>query len=305
MDFSALEAYVMVCHEGKMSRAAERLFLSKQTLSVMIKRIEAEMEAELLVRTGTGVEMTREGKRFYEYAQQILTQWRLCNAELKAMKASGRERLCVGFGYMVWNFFTREMGEAFERGCPEAELKAEGGLSRELLRKLDDGQLDMVITCMQSERHEQYDCELLRVMDVWITMATEDALAAKPVLTPEDLADRKLLYPDSGADFLAQFCQFLEGIGIRVQPGLMPAGNFLHHLRTVREEGALKLGNSFYNAMIPSVEGFVNKPLVYDGPAKMPGISVYALMPAGKPRSVAAQRFLSFLTEKMGETPRA
>lgn len=227
-----------------MSRAAEKLFLSKQTLSVIIKRIEQEMDTRLLVRTSTGVTMTPAGKRFYEYAQLILTQWKACGAELKSMKASARTRLCVGFAYMIWNFFTQEMREAFEHICPEAELAVEGGLSRDLLAKLDDGLLDMVITCMQSERYAQYDCELLRTMDVWVTMTAEDALASKPELTPEDLAGRKLLYPDSGAAFLAQFCQFLEGLGIGVQSELLPAGNFLRHLHTVREEGALKLGTA-------------------------------------------------------------
>lgn len=302
MDFSALEAYVMVCQEGKMSRAAEKLFLSKQTLSVIIKRIEREMEAELLVRTGTGVEMTAVGMRFYEYAQQTLTQWRACRAELQSMQLSARTSLRVGFAYMAWNFFTQEMHDAFERSCPEAELAVEGGLSRDLLRKLDEGQLDMVITCMQSGRYAQYDCELLRTMEIWVTMAAEDALAEKPVLTPEDLTGRKLLYPDSGADFLAQFCQFLAEMGIHAQPKLLPAGNFLRHLHTVREEGALKLGNSFYNAMVPSVDGFVSRPLLCREAENMPKISVYALLPAGKPHSRAAQRFIAFLAERMDDT---
>lgn len=301
LDFSALEAYVMVCQEGKMSRAAEKLFVSKQALSVIIKRMEREMDAELLVRTGTGVKMTLVGERFYAYAQQILTQWKACCADLKLMKACMRTKLRVGFAYMAWNFFTQEMGEAFERDCPETELAVEGGLSHDLLSKLDDGQLDMVVTCMQSERHAQYDRETLHTMDVWITMTAEDALACKSVLTPENLAGRKLLYPDSGAAFLAQFCQFLEGLGIGVQSGLMPAGNFLRHLRTVREEGALKLGNSLYNTMVPSVDGFVSRPLVYHGPAEMPKVSLYALMPAGRQRSMAAQRFIAFLTKKMEE----
>jgi len=304
LDFSALEAYTMVCREGKMSRAAEKLFLSKQTLSMIIKRIESEMGGELLVRTGTGVEMTAEGERFYDYAQRILSLWKACGSELSAMREQGGVRLSVGFGYMAWNFFTREMAQAFERGCPGVSLKAEGGLSRELLGRMDEGRLDMVITCMQSERYAQYDCELLHSMEIWVTMTREDPLAGKPFLTPEDLAGRKLLYPDSGASFLAQFCRFLSEVGVEVQSGLMPAGNFLRHLHTVREEGALKLGNGFYNAMVPAVDGFVSMPLHYDGPAQMPRIAVYALMPGGTQRSPAAQRFIEFLARQMDEACR-
>ena len=299
LDFSALEAYVMVCREGKMSRAAEKLFMSKQTLSMIIKRIENEMGVELLVRASSGVEMTAEGKQFYSYALKILSLWKACCGQLESMRTNQRARLTVGFGYMIWNFWTKEMSEAFERQYPGIELVVEGELSRELLHKMDEGQLDMVITCMQSERYAQYDSQLLRSMDLLVTMAREDPLAQKEVLTPWDLEGRKLIYPDSGGDFLRRFCRFLEELGIGAQGELAQAGNFLRMLHTVREERALKLSNQFYASVVPAVDGYVSKPLTYSGQPAMPQVSVYALMPAGRVRSMAANRFIDFFVRQV------
>lgn len=299
MDFSELEAYVMVCREGKMSRAAEKLFLSKQTLSMIIKRIEGEMDAELLVRTGTGVEMTPEGERFYEYARQIMLLWKACSEEIGQMKIGGCTRLAVGFGYMVCNFWTKEMEEAFLREHPQIELAVEGELSRELLEKLEDGHLDMVITCMQTENYAKYDCALLHTMEPLVTMTKEDPLAERETVTLTDLAGRKLMYPDSGAEFLYQFCRFLETQGVHVDSGLLQAGNFLRNLRTIREEKALKLTNSFYESVVPSVDGYVSRPLRNDGAGQMPRIAVYALMPHAEHRSAAADAFIRFLSGQM------
>lgn len=303
VDFSALEAYVMVCREGKMSRAAEKLFLSKQTLSMIIKRIEGEMDAELLLRTGTGVEMTAEGECFYDYARQILLLWKACGEEIGQMKAGSRTRLSVGFGYMVWNFWTKEMGEAFEREHPQIELAVEGELSRELLDKLDDGRLNMVITCMQTENYDKYDCALLHTMEPLVTMTEEDPLADRVSLTLADLAGRKLMYPDSGAKFLQRFCRFLETQGVHVEQGLLQAGNFLRNLHTIREEKALKLTNSFYEAVVPSVDGYVSRPLRYEGDQPMPRIAVYALMPRSEQRGPAADAFIRFLAGQMARAP--
>lgn len=301
MDFSALEAYVMVCREGKMTRAAQKLFLSKQTLSMVIKRIEGEMDAQLLVRGSTGVEMTREGRRFYEYACQILALWRACGDELGAMKARGRARLRVGFGYMIWNFWTKELGEALERSCPGIELAAEGGLSRELLRRLDEGELDVAVTCMQLDRYAHYECRVLRSTDVLVTMAQEDPLAGRASLTPWDLAGRRLLYPDSGAAFLEQFCAFLKELGVHADASLVQAGNFLRNLHAIREQNALKLTNSFYHSVVPSVDGYVTLPLVYDGRPEMPRVSVCALtLPDGQ-HGAAAGQFIEFLARQMQE----
>lgn len=299
MDFTELEAYVMVCREGKMSRAAEKLFLSKQTLSMIIKRIEAEMQAELLVRTGTGVEMTAEGERFFEYARQILLLWKACSEEIEQIRAKSRIPLSVGFGYMVWNFWTKEMGEAFRAEYPQIELKVEGELSRELLGKLDDGRLNMVITCMQTENYDKYDCALLHTMEPLVMMTEEDPLADRETLTLADLAGRKLMYPDSGAQFLQRFCRFLETQGVRVEQGLLQAGNFLRNLHTIREEKALKLTNSFYDAVVPSVDGYVSRPLRYEGEQPMPRVAVCALMPRSEQRGPAADAFIRFLSGQM------
>ena len=184
MDFSALEAYVMVCQEGKMSRAAEKLFISKQALSMAIKRVEGEMGTKLLARTGSGVVMTAEGERFFSYAQRILALWKDCGQELEAMKARQRARLRVGFGYMIWNFWSKDMEDAFSRSYPQIALSVQGERSSSLLRKMDEGQLDLVITCMQSQRYDQYNHKMLLPMDTLVMMAQDDALAGKTVLTP-------------------------------------------------------------------------------------------------------------------------
>lgn len=304
VDLAELEAYVMVCREGKMSRAAEKLFMSKQTLSMTIKRVEAEMEEELLERTGSGVEMTEAGRCVFDYAQQILALHKACGEALEAMRANSRVKLSVGFGLMVWNFWSKKMGAAFERQYPEIELSAEGGHSCDLLQRMDEGELDMVITCMQTERYAQYDSHLLRSMDIQVRMAQDDPLAQKEFLTPWDLEGRILTYSNSGADFLQRFSTFLEGLGVHAQSCVTQGGNFLWNLREIREEKALQLTNSFYNAIVPSIGGFVSLPLVCDERLDMPKISVYALTPQTPRRKDASAQFMAFLARQMQEADR-
>ena len=110
---------------------------------------------------------------------------------------------------------------------------------------------------------------------------------------------KKLIYPDSGGDFLRRFCRFLEELGIGAQGELAQAGNFLRMLHTVREERALKLSNQFYASVVPAVDGYVSKPLTYSGQPAMPQVSVYALMPAGRVRSMAANRFIDFFVRQV------
>ena len=42
VDMESLRDFVTVCQEKKMTRAAEKLFMSKQTLSAVVKKLERE-----------------------------------------------------------------------------------------------------------------------------------------------------------------------------------------------------------------------------------------------------------------------
>ena len=299
MDFAELQAYVTVCEEGKMSQAAEKLFMSKQTLSMIIKRIESEAGAQLLIRTGSGIEPTPEGECFLSYARRLLRTWNTCREELENMRTTKKKKLSVGFGYMSWNFWTKERQERFLRENPDIELNAFGELSKELLGRLDAGRLDIAVTCMQTNRHAQYRVMEICDMSVGVMMTQGDPLAQRETVDVEALQGRKIAYPDSGAGFIRDFCGFLEGLQIRTEPVLMPAGNFFRELLFAREEGALLLTNQMHQMMLPKIDGFITRPLVYRGEEPMPKILLCALMPREQSGGDAAVRFTQFLRREI------
>src|SRR5689334_13904569 len=55
-----------------MTRAARSLSVSQPALSAMLKKLEAEVGAPLLNRTGRGVELTEAGRVFLTHAEDAL-----------------------------------------------------------------------------------------------------------------------------------------------------------------------------------------------------------------------------------------
>ena len=62
MNTKELECFLAVCEEKSINKAAKTTFISVQGLSRMIKKIEAELGAEVLVRTQQGIELTDQGR---------------------------------------------------------------------------------------------------------------------------------------------------------------------------------------------------------------------------------------------------
>lgn len=80
-----------------MSRAAERLGVRQPTISLAVKRLEDAVGVPLFVRTKTGVQLTRGGRRFLQAARELLEQWHhvQSTAQREEQELSGRYTLGV------------------------------------------------------------------------------------------------------------------------------------------------------------------------------------------------------------------
>jgi DNA-binding transcriptional LysR family regulator len=72
---SDLRYFLEIAQTLNVSRAAERLGVSQPTLSVAVRRLEASLGTELLIRTKTGVRPTHSGNRLAAQARRLLNEW--------------------------------------------------------------------------------------------------------------------------------------------------------------------------------------------------------------------------------------
>lgn len=80
------------------TKVAKRLNLSTSTLSKHMVALEQEVGQELLARTTTSVELTAQGRRFYEGILPILEQYDTLLQGLARPRGSARQQLTVHVG---------------------------------------------------------------------------------------------------------------------------------------------------------------------------------------------------------------
>ncbi|MBU1174811.1 MAG: LysR family transcriptional regulator [Alphaproteobacteria bacterium] len=73
-DLSALNVFVEVARSGGVTAAAERLGLSKATVSLQLSRLEGRLGVKLFERRSRRVNLTREGERLLPKAQSLLAE---------------------------------------------------------------------------------------------------------------------------------------------------------------------------------------------------------------------------------------
>ncbi len=74
MTFEQLYYFTEVYRLKSITQAAENLYVSRQALSLAIKKLESEFNIELFERLTNGVKPTKAGDSFYQSAQNILKE---------------------------------------------------------------------------------------------------------------------------------------------------------------------------------------------------------------------------------------
>jgi DNA-binding transcriptional LysR family regulator len=90
--FSELTAFRAVAASGGFSAAARQLGLATSSVTRLIDSLERRLGAVLLNRSTRSVTLTESGRRYYEQAQQILTQLESADDEAGAVAADGELR---------------------------------------------------------------------------------------------------------------------------------------------------------------------------------------------------------------------
>lgn len=74
MTFEQLFHFAEIYRQKSITKAAENLYISRQALSLSVKKLEEEFGVTLFTRLANGVEPTKAGKEFYRSAHSVLTE---------------------------------------------------------------------------------------------------------------------------------------------------------------------------------------------------------------------------------------
>jgi DNA-binding transcriptional LysR family regulator len=143
MELRHLRYFVAVAEERNITRAAERLAIQQPPLSRLLKALEAEVKARLLVRVPRGVELTEAGLAFYEGARRVLQGVDDALERTRSTARGERGRICIGVtptGPFVP--FVPKCLAAFRETYPEVSLTIEESLSGDLMDGVRVGKID-------------------------------------------------------------------------------------------------------------------------------------------------------------------
>ena len=121
MNFLSIEYFLVIAKEGSFSRTARRLFVSQQSLSEHVKKLEDELGTPLLKR-GIPLTLTVAGECFVEGAKEMLTARDNMLHAIAHVTDKRRKKITIGIPTSEAPSFLPELLTRFASNYPEYEF---------------------------------------------------------------------------------------------------------------------------------------------------------------------------------------
>ncbi|MFC6878332.1 MULTISPECIES: LysR family transcriptional regulator [Actinomadura] len=250
MQLQQLAYFVAVAEVRHFTQAAEILRVAQPSLSKQIRALETELGASLFSRARGNITMTPAGEALLPLAKRILADVDTARLEVQELAGLRRGRVRLGATPSLCAGLLGDVLRRFHDAYPGIRLLVEEGGSRDLVRDLVRGSLDLALVILPLHGDPPLDTTpILREHLVVASPAgTPGRVPRRSHLRIEDLRNRPLVMFRSGYDlreatigacraagFEPRFAveggemdavlRFVEaGLGIAVVPSMVLAG---------------------------------------------------------------------------------
>jgi DNA-binding transcriptional LysR family regulator len=140
-----LDYFVAVAQQRHFTRASESVHVAQPSLSKQIRALEQEIGAPLFNRARGNITLTPAGETLLPLARRILADVGSARLQLQELTGLARGRLRLGATPSLCTILLPELLRQFRDDYPGVELRVEEGGSRDLVRLLANGELDLAL----------------------------------------------------------------------------------------------------------------------------------------------------------------
>lgn len=145
IDLELYRVFYVVAKNKHMTRASEELHISQPAISQSIKKLEDQLGGALFIRSNKGMELTEEGKMFYEYVKGALELINNAEHEFTSFKDLSKGEIKIGCSTTLTKLVLMDTLKEFHKDYPNININITNDLTSNLINELKLGKLDFVI----------------------------------------------------------------------------------------------------------------------------------------------------------------
>jgi DNA-binding transcriptional LysR family regulator len=200
LETDLMRSFAVIAEFGSFSAAARRVNRTPSAISMQMKKLEDQLGRQLFVRDGRTVHLTADGNMLLDYAHDML---RLNEAAIARFQVPALEGV-VRFGAPD-DFGTQYIPPILKRFAdthPLVEVEVVLATTRELLKRMDQGSLDLALATSVADSKNGIAETVYVEQLVWIGLKGGKAHRATPI--PLALAETGCCWRESALNRLVE-----------------------------------------------------------------------------------------------------
>lgn len=212
MDIRALRYFAETVKQASFTQAAEALFVTQSTISKMVRQLEEEIGAPLLVREGRTVRTTDVGQVVFERSQEVLASMHRISLEVQELVGLKRGTLTVGIPPMVNLIFTPVV-QRFRERHPGIALQLREDTGQAVERLVASGELEVGASILPVD-HPVLRAQAFGNYPLWVVGSARAAWRGRKTLPFAQLAQLPLLMLDEDFALTRRLRQAFQAAGL-------------------------------------------------------------------------------------------
>jgi len=197
MNLRAVRYLVTLADVRHFSRAAERCHVSQPTLSTQIRKLEGELDVQLVERSPRKVMLTEVGAEIVERARAMLADADAIRAIARRSKDPHSGTVRLGIFPTLAPYFLPHVVPEIRRRFPRLTLRLFEEKTEDVINMLRQGRLDAGLLALPIEA-EQLATRVLFEEPFVLAVPEAHSLSARKTITLEDLEEEELLLLEDG-----------------------------------------------------------------------------------------------------------
>ena len=193
MTTKQIDYCIEVAHTLNFSRAADNLFVSQPTFSYQIRLLEEEIGFTIFERNGKGAALTPAGAQFVTFLTSMREDLKRAIEQGQNFSAKYKDSISISLMVRPAVFFLPEAMRLFAETNPEVQIlpvfQYEGGVESFLRNEVD------IVFALKEQTRQIPGIHVHDLFEshIYLIAQRDDPLAAKNLITEEDLYGRTLM----------------------------------------------------------------------------------------------------------------
>lgn len=146
MDLNSLKLFYEACKVKSFTKASQNLYISQSAVSIQIKKLEQNLDVQLIERNSKSFKLTREGQSLFKMAKDLFEKVDRMEIAMKRLIDKQNKKIAIGATHNVGEPILPNIVREYLKERPDIELDIFVKNSATLYKYLKEGTLDVILT---------------------------------------------------------------------------------------------------------------------------------------------------------------